>query len=385
MKEFFTKKSRKKSNKLNNMGLFGDLLKSGMSATADGLTGGLASGISGAVSGLFGGIGAGKRARRQLKMQKELNEQAARLNYEYGEKAAENAYQRQMQMYERSYQDQSYSAMRQQMENAGLSVGLMYGGGGSGGAGGATTGAPQGETGGAEAGRADSPAAQQAAAIQQAQLGLGLVSMKKDLALKDAQIEEINATAEAKRAEAGLTTEKKVTEMQQREKFLKKLDEENLKTWLENQITIFKTKFNDDNFSGFISTGPDGNNYEFSKNSFLGEELAAEIAKKWAEAGEASGNEESARAMAKLNNEKTEGYWMELLNASIHADAHAMEAAARKLAAEHETGEYANWKTWVDIGADITSEIAKILLFRKFGGKTGIKKIKPGSRGLVNK
>lgn len=367
------------------MGWLGDALKSTGNAAADGITGGLTSGLSGAISGLFGGIGYGNKLKKQVDAQKQLNEQAAKLNYEYGEKAAENAYQRQMQMYERSYQDQSYSAMRKQMEDAGLSVGLMYGGGGSGGAGGATTGAPQGETGGAEAGHADSPAARQAAAVQQAQLGLGLVSMKKDLALKDAQIEEINATAEAKRAEAGLTTEKKVTEMQQRDKFLKKLDEENLKTWLENQITVFKTKFDDKNFSGFIATGPDGVNYEFSKNSFLGEELAAEIAKKWAEAGEASGNEEAARAMAKLDNEKTEGYWMELLNASIHADAHAMEAAARKLAAEHETGEYANWKTWVDIGTDITGEIAKVLLFRRFGGKTGIKKIKPGSRGSVNK
>lgn len=367
------------------MGKFGDYLRSAGNAISDGLTGGLTSGISGAISGLFGGIGAKKRLKRQVDAQKQLNEQAAKLNYEYGEKAAENAYQRQMEMYERSYQDQSYSAMRKQMEDAGLSVGLMYGNGGNGGSGGATTGAPQGETGGAQAGTADSPATQQAAAIQQAQLGLGLVSMKKDLALKDAQIEEINANAEAKRAEAGLAAEKKITEMQQREKFLKKLDEENLKTWLENQITVFKTKFNDDNFSGFISTGPDGQNYEFSKKSFFGEELAAEIAKKWAEAGEASGNEEAAKAMAKLNNEKAKGYWIELLNASIHAEAHAMEAAARKLAAEHETGEYANWKTWVDIGTDITSEIAKALLFRRFGGKAGTKPMRPASRGSANK
>lgn len=201
------------------MGWFGDALKSG-------LKGGISSGLSGAVSGLFGGIGYGNRLKKQVNAQKQLNEQAAQLNYEYGEKAAENAYKRQMEMYERSYQDQSYSAMRQQMEDAGLSVGLMYGGGGSGGAGGATTGAPQGETGGAEAGRADSPAAQQAAAIQQAQLGLGLVSMKKDLALKDAQIEEINATAEAKRAEAGLTAEKKITEMQTRKPLVEKLNAE---------------------------------------------------------------------------------------------------------------------------------------------------------------
>lgn len=114
-----------------------------------------------------------------------------------------------MEMYERSYQDQSYNAMRKQMEDAGLSIGLMYGGGGTGGTGGATTGAPQGETGGAEAGRADGAAAQQAAAIQQAQMGLGLVSMKKDLAMKDAQIDEINAAAAKQRAEAAHITEQK--------------------------------------------------------------------------------------------------------------------------------------------------------------------------------
>lgn len=208
------------------MGWLGNALKSVGSATADGITGGLASGISGAIGGLFGGIGAKKRMKRQVDAQKQLNEQAAKLNYEYGEKAAKNAYRRQMEMYERSYQDQSYAAMRKQMEDAGLSIGLMYGGGGNGGAGGATTGAPQGETGGAEAGRADSPAAQQAAAIQQAQMGLGLVSMKKDLAIKDAQVEEINATAAAKRAEAGLSTQKTITEMQTRDPLIKKLNAE---------------------------------------------------------------------------------------------------------------------------------------------------------------
>jgi hypothetical protein len=215
----FSDEKARKIKRIEQMGWFGDALK-------DGVGGGISSGIAGAVGGLIGGIGYGNRLKKQVNAQKQLNEQAAKLNYEYGELAAENAYQRQMSMYERSYQDQSYAAMRGQMEDAGLSVGLMYGGGGSGGAGGATTGAPQGETGGAEAGRADSPAAQQAAAIQQAQLGLGLVSMKKDLAMKDAQIEEINATAAAKRAEAGLSTQKSITEMQTRDPLIKKLNAE---------------------------------------------------------------------------------------------------------------------------------------------------------------
>ena len=107
------------------MGWLGDALKSVGNATADGLTGGLTSGLSGAISGIFGGIGAKKRLKRQVDAQKQLNEQAAKLNYEYGEKAAEDAYKRQMEMYERSYQDQSYAAMCGQMEDAGLSVGLL--------------------------------------------------------------------------------------------------------------------------------------------------------------------------------------------------------------------------------------------------------------------
>ena len=70
------------------MGKFGDSLISG-----------LGSGIAGVGLGLIGSIGAGNRQEKAIEAQKEaqmaLNEQAAKLNYEYGEKAAENAYQRQ--------------------------------------------------------------------------------------------------------------------------------------------------------------------------------------------------------------------------------------------------------------------------------------------------
>ena len=104
--------------------------------------GAISAGI-GTALGLIGNIGAAKRQRKaieaQKNAQKELNEQAASLNYEYGEKAAENAYQRQLAMYNRSYGDQSYKAMVKQMEEAGLSVGLMYGGSGSGGGAGVET------------------------------------------------------------------------------------------------------------------------------------------------------------------------------------------------------------------------------------------------------
>lgn len=341
------------------MGKFGDALKSTGNAAMDGLTGGLASGISGAIGGLFGGIGAKKRLKRQVEAQKQLNEQAAQLNYEYGEKAAENAYNRQLALYERSYQDQSYSAMRKQMEDAGLSVGLMYGGGGNGGAGGATTGAPMGETGGAEAGRADSPAAQQAAAIQQAQLGLGLVSMKKDLALKDAQIEEINATAEAKRAEAGLATEKKITEMQQRDWIVRGAKEIAHTNYIDRLRKEYEDtqpaeggedmEWNDAQFGAYKIV------YEGMRN----QETRVGVLEAISRTNKNDEEKNAAKALAKLNNTKAEGYWRELQIELIKGNALAAMAAAQKLNAEmkkfdleHKYGYKLGPMQWIQFGKD---------------------------------
>lgn len=104
----------------------------------------LKSGASGIVQGvgnaLFGGI--------QQRRQKDLMQEQARLN----EEAAEKAFARQKEMYQMDYDKHTYSAMRKQMEDAGLSPGLLYGGGGTAGVGGGGTGAaPQGGVGGASA------------------------------------------------------------------------------------------------------------------------------------------------------------------------------------------------------------------------------------------
>ena len=96
------------------MGKFSDSLISGLGS-------GLGSGLIGTGLGLLGSIGQGRRQRKAIEAQKgaqmEPNQQAAELNYEYGEKAAENAYKRQLAMYQKSYEDQSYEAMVGQMEN----------------------------------------------------------------------------------------------------------------------------------------------------------------------------------------------------------------------------------------------------------------------------
>lgn len=361
------------------MGWFRNALKSVGNATADGLTGGLASGVSGAVGGLFGGIGAKKRLKRQVDAQKQLNEQAAKLNYEYGEKAAENAYQRQMEMYERSYRDQSYGAMRQQMEDAGLSVGLMYGGGGNGGAGGATTGAPKAETGGAEAGRADSPAAQQAAAIQQAQLGLGLASMKKDLALKDAQIKEINAAAEKQRAEAAHITEQKITEVQSRDWIVRGAKE------------IAHTQYIDRLRKEFEDTQPaeggkdmEWNDLQFGAYKIIydgmrNQETRVGVLEAISRTNKNDEERNAAKALAKLNNAKADGYWRELQIELIKGNALAAMAAAQKLQAEtkkldleHKYGYKMGPLQWVGLGKDGAELLIKavdMFMGKKAAGK----------------
>lgn len=157
------------------------------------------SGIVGKASGILNTLGIGRR--RQIRQQKEMVENAAKINYKYGEMAAENAFQRQQVLYERSYQDQSYANQVAQMDAAGLSPGMMYGKGGAGGGGaGSTTGAPMGATGATGAGSAADPNMQ-----LQALMSLRQVRMSERK--NEAEIKLLNTQAKALEAEAGKNQE----------------------------------------------------------------------------------------------------------------------------------------------------------------------------------
>ena len=157
------------------------------------------SGIVGDVSGILNTLGIGRR--RQIRQQKEMAENAAKINYKYGEMAAENAFERQQVLYNRTYQDQSYANQVAQMDAAGLSPGLMYGKGGAGGGGaGSTTGAPMGATGATGAGSAADPNAQ-----LQALMSLRQVRMSERK--NEAEINLLNTQADALKAEAGKNKE----------------------------------------------------------------------------------------------------------------------------------------------------------------------------------
>lgn len=166
------------------------------------------SGIIGDVSGILNTLGIGRK--RQIRQQKEMAENAAKINYKYGEMAAENAFERQQVLYNRTYQDQSYANQVAQMDAAGLSPGLMYGkGGGGGGGAGSTTGAPMGATGATGAGTAADPNMQ-----LQALMSLRQVRMSERK--NEAEIKLLNTQAKALEAEAGKNQEETQTIVEKR-------------------------------------------------------------------------------------------------------------------------------------------------------------------------
>lgn len=161
------------------------------------------SGIIGDVSGILNTLGVGRK--RQIRQQKEMAENAAKINYKYGEMAAENAFERQQVLYNRTYQDQSYANQVAQMDAAGLSPGLMYGKGGAGGGGaGSTTGAPMGATGATGAGSAADPNMQ-----LQALMSLRQVRMTERK--NEAEVNLLNTQADALKAETSKNQEETQT------------------------------------------------------------------------------------------------------------------------------------------------------------------------------
>lgn len=92
--------------------------------------GGIIGGGLGLLGGLFGGGGGNSRKDQEKLMKKawEYEKEGMGMQYNYGQAAADAAQQRNMEMWNQT----NFGAQRQHMEDAGLSVGLMYGGGGQG-------------------------------------------------------------------------------------------------------------------------------------------------------------------------------------------------------------------------------------------------------------
>ena len=88
----------------------------------------LSGGVVGGALGLFGKLFKKKEPSKEELMKRawEYEKEGMALQHQYGQQAADAEYKRNLQM----WKDTNFGAQRAEMENAGLSVGLMYGNGG---------------------------------------------------------------------------------------------------------------------------------------------------------------------------------------------------------------------------------------------------------------
>ena len=88
--------------------------------------GGIIGGGLGLIGGLFKGDDGFKEKQKLMQQAWEYEKEGMGLQYSYGQQAADAEYKRNLQM----WKDTNFGAQRDEMEKAGLSVGLMYGNGG---------------------------------------------------------------------------------------------------------------------------------------------------------------------------------------------------------------------------------------------------------------
>ena len=257
------------------------------------------------------------------------------INENFSERAEERAYARQLDMYQRMYHDNSPANKRAQLEEAGLNPALMYGGATSAGGGTVQTGSP---VQGTVNTKLDLPNI------------LEISQMQKQIELTNAQIANTEADAKLKEAQATNLGAQTTTEDRKRDIMIENMRQQGIAQWFENQITDFKLKGGSSDEVEMVRSAIYKIYTNVNEYSMQIKELNNSILKTEAETGN-----EAAQAL--LNNERAKGYFKELMIAQQNADQKGIEAAAKKLSAEWETGEFTNWKTW----ATLATEGAKLL------------------------
>lgn len=329
------------------MGKFGEqltgALTEGVMNAATGGVGGLISTGLGLINNIVGQIG----AKSQAKIQKDLQEHQARTNYEYNEKAAENAFDRQRMMYAQTLNDNSAAAQRQRLEDAGLSVGLMYGGGGSAGAGsGSTSGGTQGGAQGPSG--AGNAAAMHMAALEDQRLVLDNQRMAADVKLMESQARLNNVKAEESLSNKDNLAAQTETLNAIRKYAIEAQKQEATKKWLENVQERMKLegdsdsiKYENKELQLMIIVGEDSYSRKMLQNtienSIADTNVKKELERYYKEIGE---TQESIRAlnesMEALNNERVKYVALEAYSDYVRALAEFKNANTNEFNSEVE-------------------------------------------------
>lgn len=332
------------------MGLGAKLAGAATSGLAGAVTGGIGSIVSGGL-GLLGGLF--KRNNNGFKNQQKLMQQAWEyekegmgLQYNYGQQAADAEYRRNLQM----WKDTNFRAQRNEMEKAGLSVGLMYGNGG-------------GQTASTAGGTATQPSAPKInpieVGLQQQALGLQLKQIEAQNKLANA--ETAKTLAEANKI-AGVDTEGQDLENKWRE--------------IENRIQLSR-----ENIAAANVTEANANaqkavelwNQEMLNTKYLNETQEERVAKLISEIAllQKEGavqdsivdvNYNTARKIQK----EVENFYYEMITRRMSAEAAKEQAAAMvdKIAKDYELGKghlnnenQKNLREWIFGGINQLSEI----------------------------
>lgn len=276
-------------------------------------------GMVGAIPAISQGAG--------LFMGNQMQQSAEKRQLENSKEMANHMYDLDM----RKWRETNYKAQVAEMQKAGLSQGLIYGGAGGGNgmvSSSTSSGAAQPTKSGAESG------VQMAEAL--------------NLALMESVIDKNKSEAEANRAGAGLSGAQQTTEEQKRETLIENMKQEGIGTWFDNINKRWQiegdTDMDDEDYTMTVLR-----NVVYD-TSIKGQNADSPNARKFvAELVKTASEGENQKAQSLLNNNKAMGYFTELMIAQQNANSKKTEAYAKKIVAEFSTGEDTNWKTWVDL------------------------------------
>lgn len=336
---------KKKARKMSKLGGAASGAASGAAAgSVLGPWGAAAGGVIGGVAGFFGSSDQEEEQKKLTAIQGDANA-----------KLMGQSYALQKDMYDYTYEKNKAATQVKNLKEAGLNPALMYQSGGGGVSNTATGGGSSSVGGGTASGSAERKAAE----TQQIGMALQLAKLKSEVEVNE-------SVAEVNQANATKALEDATTTGSSRDTMIEKLRQEGIGQWLENVRTRWMNEGDQEDVGMHRNSVLNVSTAIMAQGGFS-KQVAIGILKAVSETAGIDAN-------AILTNKKAEGYWQELLNETIKAEAAktgadaaqkqaengAINAAAQKLASEWTTGEYTNWKTWADLAVEAVGTIGEV-------------------------
>lgn len=328
--------------------ILGNAASTGLAGAVTGGIGSIVSGGLGLLGGLFKKNSNGLKEKQKLMQQAwEYEKEGMSLQYNYGQQAADAEYKRNLQM----WKDTNFGAQRSEMENAGLSVGLMYGNGG-------------GSAASTAGGTATQPSAPRTnpveVALQQESMGLQLKQIEAQNRLANAQATK--TIAEANKI-AGVDTEGQELQNKWQE--------------IENRIQVSKESIEESNMKAAAANADKA--IEDWKISVLEREyldktqeervtlLVSEVAKIQKEGSVAESIVDVNYHTARKIQKEVENFYYEVITRRMSAEAakESAENMLKKIENDYKLGSDKNLREWIYGGVDrINGILETIIKFR---------------------